>query len=205
MSASLKTKHVFINCPFDAAYKPIFDAIIFAIYDLGFVARCALEEDDTSEYRLSKIERIIEECPLAINDLSAVSPDATTGLPRFNMPLEFGIFLGCKRFGGKRQSKKRCLVLDSLPGRYRQFISDIAGQDIRSHNGDPEEAIRQVRNWLQTTSNRTALPGGTEIIARNRRCRAELPALCESLKLRPDELTFYDRSNIIAAWLKSSR
>jgi len=35
--------------------KPIFDAIVFAIYDLGFVARCALAEDDSGEPRFSKI------------------------------------------------------------------------------------------------------------------------------------------------------
>jgi hypothetical protein len=38
----------------------MFDAIVFAVYDLGFVARCSLEEDDAGEFRLSKIERIIE-------------------------------------------------------------------------------------------------------------------------------------------------
>lgn len=63
------------------------------MYDLGFVARCALEEDDAGEFRLSKIERIIEECRFGINDLSAVALDVVTGLPRFNMPLELGLFL----------------------------------------------------------------------------------------------------------------
>ena len=39
-------KHVFVNCPFDKGYKPIFDAIMFAVTDLGFFARSAKEEDD---------------------------------------------------------------------------------------------------------------------------------------------------------------
>jgi hypothetical protein len=82
------SNHVFINCPFDAGYRAILDALVFAIYDLGFVARCVLEEDDAGEVRLSKIERIIEECRFGIHDLSAVGLDANTGLPRFNMPLE---------------------------------------------------------------------------------------------------------------------
>jgi hypothetical protein len=50
---------VFVNCPFDDARKPIFEAIAFTIYDLGFVVRCALEEDDSSELRFAKIERIV--------------------------------------------------------------------------------------------------------------------------------------------------
>ena len=112
MSTRVKSNHVFINCPFDPAYRPILNAILFAVLDLGFIARCALEEEDAGEFRLSKIERIIEECRYGINDLSAVALDTATGLPRFNMPLELGLFIGCKRFGPPNQSKKRMLVLD---------------------------------------------------------------------------------------------
>jgi len=99
VSARLRSKHVFINCPFDDRYRPVFDAIVFAVYDLGFIARCSLEEDDAGDFRLSKIERMIEECRFGINDLSAVTLDAITNLPRFNMPLELALFLGCRRFG----------------------------------------------------------------------------------------------------------
>ena len=84
VTSNLKSNHVFINCPFDSGYRSIFNAIVFTVYDLGFVARCALEEDDAADFRLSKIERIIEECKFGINDLSAVALDAATNLPRFN-------------------------------------------------------------------------------------------------------------------------
>lgn len=124
--ARLKLNHVFINCPFDAGYQPIFEAIVFTVLNLGFVARCAVEEDDGADFRLAKIERLIEECSFSINDLSAVNLDSVTGLPRFNMPLELGLFLGCKRYGGPRQATKRCLILDSDRYRYRAFLSDIA-------------------------------------------------------------------------------
>jgi hypothetical protein len=66
----------------------MFEAIVFSVYHPGFVVRCSVEEDDAGESRLSKIERIIEECHFGINDLSAIALDAATGLPRFNMPLE---------------------------------------------------------------------------------------------------------------------
>ena len=42
---------MFINCPFDAQYKPFFEAIVFAIFHCGFRPRCALEIDDSSIYR----------------------------------------------------------------------------------------------------------------------------------------------------------
>jgi hypothetical protein len=128
-------------------------SFVFSVHYLGFVPRCSLEEDDAGEFRLSKIERLVEECRFGINDLSAVALDAGTGLPRFNMPLELGLFLGCKRFGSPNQSKKRILVLDREQYRYRAFISDISGQDIRVHGGDPERAIQEVRDWLRLASN----------------------------------------------------
>jgi hypothetical protein len=181
----------------------MFEAIVFGVYHLGFVARCAREEDDAGEVRLSKIERIIEQCRFGINDLSAVALDDATGLPRFNMPLELGLFLGCKRFGAANQSKKRTLILDSEPYRYRAFISDIAGQDIRAHGGEPERGIREVRDWLRTASKRKSLPGAPEIIDHYRQFRLDLPDLCTALALEPDRLTFPDLATIITDWLKT--
>lgn len=205
MNTRLRNSDVFINCPFDSAYRPIFNAIAFSVYDLGFVARCALAEDDSAEFRLSKIERIIEECRFGIHDLSAVELDAVTGLPRFNMPLEFGLFLGCKRFGPPNQSKKRALVLDSDPYLYRAFISDISGQDIRAHGRNPARAIREVRDWLRLTSKRTTLPGGKEIIDHYHKFQNDLPRICADLALEPDGLTFLDLSTLITDWLRTGR
>ena len=201
----IRRNHVFIDCPFDAAYKPIFDAIVFAIRGLGFLARSALEIDDSAEFRLAKIERIVEECRYGIHDISNVAPDANTGLPRFNMPLELGLFLGCKRFGNERQRQKVCIILDSEPYRYRQYISDIAGQDIHSHGGKPEEAIVQVRNWLAAASKRKLLPGGAEIVERYNRFLTDLPALCATLRRQREALTFGDLSETIEIWLQANR
>ena len=126
--------NVFINCPFDSDYKPLFDAMIFTVHDCGFVARCALEEGDASQVRIDKIYKIIEDSCYGIHDISRTELDETSGLPRFNMPLELGIFLGAKRFGVEEQEVKKCLVMDREPYRYQKFISDIAGQDIFVHN-----------------------------------------------------------------------
>lgn len=48
-------RNVFINCPFDSEYAPIFEAIVFAVHDAGFRPRCARERLDSSEIRLQKI------------------------------------------------------------------------------------------------------------------------------------------------------
>jgi hypothetical protein len=123
---------VFINCPFDAQYQDLFEAITFAVFDCGFRPRCAREADDGSQVRITKIFDIIESCKFGIHDLSRTETDPQSNLPRFNMPLELGIFLGSKRFGRGRQRQKICLILDREQFRYQKFISDIAGL-CRSH------------------------------------------------------------------------
>ena len=71
-----------------------------------FTPRSALELDDGSVVRIEKILNIIGDCKFAVHDLSRTELDPTTQLPRFNMPLELGIFLGAKRFGDAEQNKK---------------------------------------------------------------------------------------------------
>ena len=199
------SNHVFINCPFDAGYQPIFNAIAFAVFDLGFVARCARETDDSGEGRLSKIERIIEQCRFGIHDISEVRLDPVNQLPRFNMPLELGLFFGCRRFGGKSQSQKVSLVLDIEQYRYQKFISDIAGHDIRCHGGEPGQAIIAVRNWLTTASKRTHVPGGAAVSTKYDRFCKDLPWLCKDAELDSGAMTFRDLSNVIVRWLRFNR
>lgn len=143
---------VFINVPFDPRYKKLFDALVFAVHDCGFLARCALESDDGSRVRLDKRYAIIAECRYGIHDLSRVTLDTRYRLPRFNMPLELGIFLGAKRYGNPTQRKKSGLILERDPYRYQIYCSDIAGQDIRAHEnradwdlGSPKLATHRTR------------------------------------------------------------
>lgn len=126
--------NVFLNCPIDSLYKRLFDAMVFAVHDCGFIARCALEEADASQVRIEKIYNIIEECRFGIHDISRTESDHVSGFPRFNMPLELGVFLGAKKFGIHEHKRKKCLVVDREPYRYQKFISDISGQDIQAHN-----------------------------------------------------------------------
>jgi hypothetical protein len=42
-------QNVFINCPFDDAYKSLFDAIVFAVQITGFRPRCAIEASNAGQ------------------------------------------------------------------------------------------------------------------------------------------------------------
>jgi hypothetical protein len=194
---------VVLNCPFDAEYQPMFRAMVFTVHDAGFIARCALELSDATQNRLTKILGIISECRYGIHDISRTELNEA-GLPRFNMPFELGLFLACKAFGGEAQGGKSCLVLDREPYRYQRFISDIAGQDVYAHDGDPQKAVRRIREWLRTASKRSAIPGPTEIWNRFARFQSDLPAICIELRIRPDELTFVDYTYVVAWWLRQN-
>ena len=55
---------------------------------------------------------------------------------------------GCRRYGDEPLSGKVILILEEKPYRYQAAISDLAGNDIAVHGGDPETAVRKVRNWI---------------------------------------------------------
>jgi len=191
---------VFINCPFDSAYAPLFDALVFAVAACGFTPRSALEINDASRARFDKIAGLVAVCRLGIHDISRTEADGASGLPRFNMPLELGLFLGAHRYGAGIQRRKLSLILDTERYRYQRFISDIAGQDIKAHGDDPSQVIAAVRGFLVAASG-NVLPGGRTILRRFMDFRTELPGICQRFGLEPDELTFPDYCVIVTDWL----
>lgn len=196
------SRQVFLNCPFDDDYRPIYEAIIFTVIHCGFVLRCARERDDGGETRISKITEIIRSSQFGIHDVSRVELDGATSLPRFNMPLELGLFLGAKYYSDEpKQKKKRCLILDTEPYRYQKFISDIAGQDIQAHQGKFKRALKLTRDWLATVSRRP-LPGHLETERLYHAFREELPAILHKFALAEDEVQFVDYVNVAMEWLK---
>lgn len=194
-------RDVFVNCAFDSGFQPIFHGIVFAIIRSGFRARCALETQDGAETRFAKIQQIIEQCRYGIHDISRTESDGNPPLPRFNMPLELGVFLGAKRYGDTIQRRKRALILDREQYRYQRLISDIAGQDIVSHNGNPANAIAAVTTWLRQQSRVTTIPGGQAVAVEYEQFHRDLPEILAARMLDVSEMTFGDFSAIAAAWI----
>ncbi len=193
---------VFINCPFDREYRDLFYAIVFAVKDCGCDARSALQISDSGEVRLAKILKLISECQLGIHDISRTELDRRSHLPRFNMPLELGMFLGAKEFGDERQREKLSLVLDRSQHRYEKFCSDIKGCDISAHRRDPALAISAVRDFLRNARPQVTIPGGKLIHRRYRKFLRTLPISCKQLGVRPKDLIFNDYTNFVERWLK---
>ena len=74
------------------------------------------------------------------------------------MPLELGVFLGAKKYGGPKHRQKSCIIFDRERYRFQRYISDIAGQDIHAHKGDARILIRELATWLRAHSHDANIP-----------------------------------------------
>lgn len=196
-------RNVFINCPFDDDYIEIFNAILFVTHRCGFILRCSREYEDSSDIRIRNIIELIRLSKYSIHDLSRVTLDGTAKLPRFNMPLELGICLGALEFGSKKQKENKYLIIESDRFRFKQFISDISGQDIKDHNDKAYDAIKVVRNWLSGKTTEK-IPSASNIISEYERFIEDLPELCKLNQWTPEELTFGEYSSLVTSWLALS-
>ena len=194
---------VFVNCPFDHAYKTtLFPAILFTIQDCGFIPHTALEVDDATRNRLDTIFSIIKSCKYGIHDISRTEIDQDTQLPRFNMPFELGIFLSAQKYGTKEQKEKICLILDKEPYRFQKFISDIAGMDPKAHDNKSYNIIKAIRDWLNNDPMSIRLPGQDTIRDRYNAFQKQVPAAAKEAGLDPNDLQFVDLGNLIYEWIK---
>jgi hypothetical protein len=196
-------REVFVNCPFDDEYKPLFNATVFTIIRSGFVARSALETDNAAENRFDKICQIIKECRYGVHDISRTEVDGNPPLPRFNMPLELGLFLGAKKYGGPRHRLKSCIILDRERYRFQRYISDIAGQDIHSHGGEVRILITELATWLRMQSRDSNVPGGVALANEFDAFTMALPEIYDARNLHPSEVTFGDYNAIVVEYLTS--
>ncbi len=179
---------VFVNCPFDDDYKPLFEVLLFTIASSGYRARCALEEVNAADIRFDKLCRLIAESQKSVHDLSRTELGRENNLPRFNMPLELGLFLGAKRFGGKAHQRKSALVLTAEKHSLPVYLSDTAGSDASQHHGKPIEIIRSVRSYLHTTPSSQPLPGASRILEVFEHFKSVRSRYARALQMTPDEI-----------------
>ena len=151
-------KSVFINCPLDEEYRPIFQAVFFCVIYLGFCPRVSTETISSFDVRIRKIQDLIRDSKYSIHDLSRCKSHKGE-YSRLNMPLELGLDYGCKCYFGNDRAEKKGLVFEEEPHSYDKSISDFSGFDIQAHNGEAREALKRVRHWLSDeTLGKTAGP-----------------------------------------------
>lgn len=187
-------KSVFINCPFDETYRPLFQTIVFTSYVCGFTPRCALEFEG-DPLRIRKIIDVIHECQFGIHDISI--PDG-----RLNMPLELGLFMGCQVYGDARQNTKSYLILEGAPFSSKKYLSDLAGVDPKAHENDKTKLIDCVREWLasKATSSHGTIPHSPYIVNKYSKFQKELPKVCAKKNWVPEKLLFPEYLSLVSAW-----
>lgn len=154
---------VFINCPFDSDYAPLFDAIVFATTCCGFLARSALESGNVAEPRMTRIAKAVLSSRYSIHDLIRCRGEGNQGLARFNMPLELGIAMGRRISEG--DDAHDWLILVPEGHGYVQFVSDLAGYDPKTHDNTTETVVRRVMVWLATRKDAIWTPDPAAVLA----------------------------------------
>jgi len=139
------SKSVFINCPYDSEYEPLFDAIIFTVICCGFIPRSAKESGKVCISRLERILHALYTSDYSIHDLSRCQGEGEQLLARFNMPLELGLAMS-RKFTGNSNHDWLVLVPENAP--YAHFVSDLAGYDLKRYQGDTDALVRSVLPWL---------------------------------------------------------
>lgn len=154
--------NVFINCPFDNEYKTLLRPLLFSV--LYFELEPKISQTlSSSIIRINQIKQYIRNSKFSIHDLSRSKPMKKNELPRFNMPYELGLDIGCAEYGSKKFKKKKILILETDRYHYQKVLSDISGQDIENHNNDPATLIRKVRNWFSTVDSMKPYPSANKV------------------------------------------
>lgn len=192
---------VFINCPLDAEYLPIFQAILFTLQYLEFTPRTAVTTE-LGGVRFTKIIRLIKECRFGIHDISRIELDGTNHLPRFNMPFELGLDIGCKAMCPEESvhTQKEHLILCKEDFQFQKYLSDMAGYDAIAHDDDPLKAITAVRDWLRRLGE-DHIHGADAIYKSYGRFQTQLPLICKRLKIVPEKAIPTDFVFIVKEWL----
>jgi hypothetical protein len=172
-----RERSVFINCPFDTAYLPLFDAIVLTTVSCGYEPRCALETGDVSVPRMDRILEALNASIYSIHDLSRCKGEGDDNLARFNMPLEFGIAFDKAYPPTRRRAKHDWVVLLPKGHYYCRCISDLSAYDLKTHENTVESIVPALMSWLKTRPNAQRVPEPEDVLRQFKPFQEQLDAL----------------------------
>lgn len=165
-----RRKHIqsaFLNIPYDDQFEALYLAYIVGLTQLGLNINATLAVPNQG--RLDRIVGLIEESDVSIHDLSRI--ELSSGIPRFNMPLELGLALYRSHATNGRH---RVFVFEKKAYRMLHSTSDINGIDPQIHNGRPKGVMVGLRNIFYQPERTTTVP---EMLASFRAVKRKLPDL----------------------------
>lgn len=167
MGKSKRIQSVFLNIPYDSEFEDLYLAYIVGLTQLGLKVRATLAVPNQG--RLETIIRLIEQSDASVHDLSRI--ELSSGIPRFNMPLELGLAL--YRWHATK-GRHKVFVFERTAYRAQRSTSDINGLDPQIHNGSPKGVMTGLRNIFHQPGKTTSVP---EMLASYRSLKRKLPEL----------------------------
>jgi len=124
--------------------------------------------------------------------LSRIEPRSATDLPRFNMPFELGIDVGCKTFSSRKD--KRYLVLE------------VSGQDIKAHEAKPIYMVKSIRDWIKGLKTNQKIDNYQIIWTAHNEFHYDYETELRKDDMNPHniwEIPFSELTEIMKAWIKN--
>jgi len=162
-----RIQSVFLNIPYDSQFQDLYLAYIVGLTQLGLNITATLPVPNQG--RLDRIIELIEQSDFSIHDLSRI--ETSSGIPRFNMPLELGLALYRSKTTNGRH---RVFVFEKKRYRMQRSTSDISGIDPQIHHGRPLGVMVGLRNIFHQPGKTTTIPG---MLASYRAIKRRLPEL----------------------------
>jgi hypothetical protein len=155
-AAQVTENAVFLNLPYDPAFRSLYLAYIVGLVHLGFVPRVTLGLPGGTP-RLDKIFDQIKSCRYSIHDLSRVTLDRNPphSTPRFNMPFELGLAVAWKKLNPDRHE---WFVFESKSYRIQKSLSDLNGTDPQIHGGTVSGVLRELSNVFRRPTGQPTVP-----------------------------------------------
>jgi hypothetical protein len=157
---------VFLNIPYDSKFEDLYLAYVVGLTQLGLKINLTLAAPNQG--RLDRIFRLIERSAVSIHDLSRI--ELSSGIPRFNMPLELGLALYHSR---TTRGRHKVFVFESKPWRMQRSTSDISGIDPQIHSKRPKGVMAGLRNIFYQADG-TTVP---EMLSSYRAVKRRMPEL----------------------------
>ena len=113
--------NVFINCPFDNEFRSLLRPLLFTLLYFKLEPRIS-QTESSATVRIDQIKQHIRYSKFSIHDLSRSKPGKKGELPRFNMPYELGLDIGCAEFGSRKFRDKKILILETERYHYQSYL-----------------------------------------------------------------------------------
>jgi hypothetical protein len=165
-----RIQSVFLNVPYDNQFEDLYLAYVVGLTQLGLEINLTLAIPNQG--RLDRIIELIEKSDFSIHDLSRI--EASSGSPRFNMPLELGLALHRSH---ATNGKHKVFVFEKKKYRVQRTTSDVNGIDPQIHRGNPTGVMSGLRNIFHQPNGTTSVP---EMLSSYRAVKRKLPELREN-------------------------